>query len=117
MPSASQFLFLTVLSFLFVHELDAIRQHEWRFFFAPVPVRDATAYRLFTGLHAPLFIVILWFFQSPVFQLGMDAFVILHGFVHHLLRNHPLIAFESWFSRLWIYGGAALAALHLAVSL
>jgi len=111
--SALQVLFLTVLSFLFVHELDAIRKREWRFFFARVPVSDESAYRIFTALHAPLFVAILWYVGSPALQVGVDAFAILHGFVHLGLRNHPKVAFDSRFSRFWIFGGALLGAVHL----
>jgi hypothetical protein len=32
----SQALFPSCVSFLFVHELDTVRQREWQFFFAPV---------------------------------------------------------------------------------
>jgi hypothetical protein len=113
MVTLPEFLFPTVVSFLFVHELDAVRRREWRFFFAPVSVRDETAYRIFTALHAPLFVVILLYVESPDLRLGIDLFAIVHGLVHLGLRNHPLIDFDSWFSRLWIFGGALLGGLHL----
>jgi hypothetical protein len=114
MSTVSQMLFLTVVSFLFVHELDAIRQREWRFFFTPLSVSDETAYRIFVSLHAPLFVLVLWFVESPLVQLGLNAFIIVHGFLHLRFRNHPLIRFDSWFSRFWIFGGASLGAIHLA---
>lgn len=114
MPTVSRILFLSVLTFLVVHELDAVRQQEWRFFFAPVPVSDDTAYRVFTTLHVPLFVLVLWFLESPLLQVGVAGFALLHGILHFLLRTHPLLAFESWFSWLWIVGAAALAALQLA---
>lgn len=115
MVSVSEVLFFSVVSFLFVHELDAIRQHEWRFFFAPLSVRDETAYLIFTALHAPLFVVVLVYIGSPAFQLGFDAFAIVHGLLHLGLRNHPLIEFDSLFSSVWIFGGALLAGLHLVL--
>lgn len=117
MSVLSQSLFLAAVSFLFVHELDAIRRREWRFFFARVPVRDETAYRVFTALHAPLFVLVLWFLEAPRFQLGVDAFLVFHGVLHLALRTHPLVRFDGWFSRVWIYGGAALGALHFALTL
>jgi hypothetical protein len=113
MVSASEILFLSVVSFLLVHELDAIRKQEWRFFFAPLSVRDETAYLTFTALHAPLFVVVLAFIDSPAFQIGFDAFAIVHGFLHLGLRNHPLVEFDSWFSRVWIFGGSLLGGFHL----
>jgi hypothetical protein len=117
MVSVPEVLFLSVVSFLLVHELDAIRQREWRFFFTPVPVRDETASRLFIALHAPLFVVVLVYVESRAFQLGLDSFAIVHGLVHLVLRNHPLVEFDSAFSRVWIFGGALLGALHLALVL
>ena len=102
MLTVSQILFFVVVSFLFVHELDAIRQREWRFFFAPMGIGDETAYRLFASLHAPLFVLLLVYAESPVFQLGVDSFAIVHGLLHLGLRNHPLVEFDSWFSRFWI---------------
>lgn len=114
MSIVTRTLFLMVVVCFFVHELDAIRQHEWRFFFAPVPVDDETAYQLFTALHAPLFILILWFLESSPLRMGLSAFAILHGVLHIFLRNHPLVSFDSWFSRIWIVGGALFGMLHLA---
>jgi hypothetical protein len=117
MTSASQILFLTVVALLFVHELDAIRQREWRFFFAPFGVGDETGYRIFTALHAPLFVAVLWYAETPAFQVGIDAFAVVHGLLHVGLRNHRAISFDSWFSRGWIVGAALLGALHLLLVL
>ena len=110
-------LFLTVVAWVVVHELDAVRRQEWQFFFARVPVREETAYRIFTAAHVPLFLVVLWYLPSTAFQVGFDAFVVVHAGVHLVLRDRPDVDFEGWFSGLWIYGGAVLAALHLVVVL
>jgi len=106
-----------VVSFLFVHELDAIRQREWRFCFTPLTVSDEVAYRIFTALHALLFVVVLWDVESVVLRVLLDSFAIVHGLLHLGLRDHPLIEFDSWFSRFWILGGAPLGALHLSLVL
>lgn len=108
-------IFLSAVAFLFAHELDAMQQREWRFFFARIPVSDDAAYRLFTGLHVPLFVLILWGLPQPGFRLGFDLFLIVHAGLHWLLRRHPLIAFNSGFSRLWIFGAALLGAAHLVL--
>jgi hypothetical protein len=115
MDAVPRLLFLTAVSVLLVHELDAIRQREWRFFFAPLPVSDETAYRVFTALHAPLLVVILLSLESPLFRVGVDSFAVVHGVLHLALRNHPLVSFDSWFSRGWIVGGSVLGGLHLAL--
>ena len=108
-------LFLVGMAFLFVHELDAIQQHEWRFFFSLIPISDLTAYRIFTAAHVPLFVLIIWNAQSWPFQIGFDLFLILHAGLHWVLRNHPKIKFNGWFSRFWIFGGAVIGILHLVM--
>ena len=118
METFVELLFVINLSFLVMaHELDAIHQQEWRFFFASVPLDDKAAYRLFTALHVPLFVFIVWNLQSFWFQLGFDIFLIIHAGLHWILRNHPKINFNNWFSRLWIFGGALLGAIHIALLL
>ena len=106
-------LFLLVVAFIFNHELDAIKKKEWRFFFAFTPLSDDRAYQLFTGIHIPLFLLILSNLSSSGFQTGFDLFVIAHAGVHWLLRNHRLVHFNDTFSGIWIFGGALIAAVHL----
>jgi len=108
-------LFLAGIGFLFAHELDAIQQKEWRFFFRPSLFADETGYMLFTALHGPLFVLFFWLWDDATFQFVLDVFLIGHAGVHGLLRGHPLINFDGWFSRLWIYGGAVIGAVHLVV--
>ena len=116
METFVEVLFIINVAFLVIgHEMDAIQQHEWRFFFAKTGMSDQASYRLFTALHIPLFVLIIWNLQSVSFQIGFDLFLVLHAGVHWLLRNHPLISFNSWFSRLWIFGGAFLGLLHLVL--
>ncbi len=113
METTNDWLFLITVAFLLNHELDAIRKHEWRFFFALVPINDNRAYQLFTVIHVPLFVLILWNLSSTGFQAGFDVFMIVHALVHWLLRNHPKINFNDLFSRFWVFGGALLGAIHL----
>lgn len=106
-------LFLVNIALLNAHELDAIQQHEWRFFPFLRPFSDATAYRIFVAAHVPLLVLILANLESRPFQIGLDVFLIVHAGLHYALRNHPLITFNNPFSRLWIYGAALVSALHL----
>lgn len=107
-------LFLINVAFLLIgHELDAIYRKEWRFFFASTSISDETAYRIFTFLHVPAFVLIILNLDSYGFQVGFDIFLIIHAGLHWMLRNHPKINFNNWFSRLWIYGGALLGVVHL----
>lgn len=98
--------FLSGITFLFLHELDAIQQKEWRFFLSWTNIHDESACRLFVALHFPLFLLILWNLPSERFQMGLDIFLVIHALLHILLRNHPLIHFNGRLSRLWIFAAA-----------
>lgn len=106
-------LFLLALVGLFMHELDAIRQAEWRFFFRAPRFGEEAAYRLFCVLHVPIFMICLQYMHVQGFQIGMDIFHIGHALVHILLRNHPLVHFKTRFSQIWVYAPALLAGIHL----
>ncbi|MEM9950516.1 MAG: DUF6713 family protein [Chloroflexota bacterium] len=91
------------LAWLIGHELDAIQQHEWRFFAQPFTIDDDHAYQIFTLLHVPAMVLILWAMALPAFGIGLSVFLIVHALVHFALRNHDLITFDSALSRLMIY--------------
>jgi hypothetical protein len=113
--NGADLLFVAAFAGLLIHEMDAIRCGEWRFFFQKVPLSDASAYRLFTAAHAPLVILILVWMEEPALQITLDIFLIAHAGLHWWLRNHPLLDFSNWFSAIWIYGAAILGALHLVM--
>jgi hypothetical protein len=115
-------LWLSTVGLLVVHELDAIHQKEWRFFQALLGlegrVSDETFYRIFTGLHLPLLVVILWWGgMSRGFQIGFDLFAVVHLGLHIGLRNHPLVTFNNPFSFTVIGGAALCGAVHAALLL
>ncbi|MFZ4829117.1 MAG: DUF6713 family protein [Phototrophicaceae bacterium] len=116
MSTWTEYVFLMGLVCLVLHELDAIQQKEWRFFFRSF-LADQTSYRLFVFLHFPLLLWILWALDSTQFQIGMSLFLVIHAGLHWVLRNHPLIQFENSFSRVWIYGGATFGLIHLILLL
>ncbi|MCE7948466.1 MAG: hypothetical protein DYG88_13665 [Chloroflexi bacterium CFX4] len=110
---AANLLFLINVAWLTAHELDAIQQHEWRFFPFLASFGDVTAYRIFTFLHVPLLVLIMINWQAREFQIGFNLFLLIHAALHWLLRNHPKLTFNNWFSALLIYGAVPLAVLHL----
>ena len=57
----TRLIFLAGVAFLSAHELDAIRQQEWRVFPITRALDDGGGYRLFVLLHIPLWMLILWF--------------------------------------------------------
>ena len=108
-------LYLSGFALLFAHELDAIRRREWRFFAQPFDVGDETAYRLFAAIHMPLFALLVFYWDAPAWQFGVDIFLIVHAVAHWTLRAHPLLDFDNWFSRIWIYGAGLAGVAHLAM--
>lgn len=112
-------LFWLGLALLFTHELDAIRCHEWRLFAVFLRVHDrvsdATAYRVFTVLHVPLFFLFLWYTAQPsrVFQIVVDLFLVVHLGLHLSLRSHPAYEFRGAFSHGIIAAGGLVGALHV----
>ena len=105
--------FILCITWILIHELDAIKEREWRFFFVRIPIQEEAAYRIFTALHVPLIIWILWNIDSVSFQYGLSIFLIVHLGLHIGLRNHPKVAFDNWFSWVWIAGGAILGGLQI----
>ena len=107
--------YLIGVALLFVHELDAIKHHEWRLFAFLNPLGDENAYRVFTFLHLPLFLIFLWMTAYPRlnFEIAVDIFLVVHVGLHFLFRNHPKYEFKGWFSHGIIAGAGIMGALHL----
>lgn len=95
------------------HELDAIQQEEWRFFNLPFALDDELAYRIFTLLHVPLFIIMMLMLENLTFQIGFNIFLIAHALLHWILRQHPQVNFDSDLSRLLIFAPVPTAILQL----
>lgn len=102
---AADLLFCVGVALLLTHELDAIQRHEWRIFPFICRLKDDTAYYVFTVLHVPLFVLLLWLMCHPSenvrygFQVSMDVFFIVHLGLHQLLKSHPKYEFTGLFSR------------------
>lgn len=109
-------IFLIAFSLLAGHEMDAIARHEWRLLPGLSLLDDDPARDLFTLLHIPVYIGILWgaFFASDrarqltrlVFCIAMMA----HGAAHFILSDHVLYEFVPPVETITVYG-AALAGL------
>jgi len=52
-------LFSVILSLLFLHEMDAVRNAEWKMFVILKDMDETKAYRIFTLLHLPLYAALL----------------------------------------------------------
>ncbi|MEM7375068.1 MAG: DUF6713 family protein [Bacteroidota bacterium] len=116
----SQHLFFYLgMSFLMMHEMDAIRCREWRIFPGLSYLKDQWGFPIFLFAHIPLF---YWIFaelassQTEGFIRGWNYFFLIHLGLHLLFLFHPKNEFKDWIS--WsIIGGAALCgALDLLLS-
>ncbi len=106
------FAFYLGLSLLVMHEMDAIRCHEWRIFPGLSLLNDWWGYPIFLLAHIPLFSWIFMQLTHPTatasFRNGMDVFMIVHLGLHVLFLWHPKNEFKDAIS--WvIIAGAAVA--------
>lgn len=79
-------------------------------------MREEAAYVVFTALHVPLYLLLLWGLFGGVnlgLVVALDAFFIVHAFLHLFLRKHPNHLFSSWFSWTLILGAAGFGAADL----
>lgn len=109
-------LFSIILALLFLHEMDAVKNAEWKMFVILKNMDDEKAYRVFSLLHLPLYAVLLLILISVSQQTAfyiVDIFLIAHTILHLLFERHPQNGLKTAFSRCIIYTMGALAAVHL----
>lgn len=109
-------LFLLGLSLLLVHELDAVRCHEWRIFPGLSALSDRWGLRLFILLHVPLLYLLLGALTAgPDAALvpALELFFILHLGLHLLFLRHPRNEFRDALSWTLIVGAATSAGIDL----
>lgn len=97
------YFFYIGLTFILIHEMDAIRLQEWKMFPILSGLKEKTGYLIFTSLHLPLYGLLfwgLWGRQGLVTNLilGLDIFFIIHLMLHLLLINHKNNKFRNFFS-------------------
>lgn len=112
-------LFYCGFALLACHEMDAIARHEWRLLPGLSGLEDGVARDLFTLLHLPAYVVILW--------LGAQAqratiiwtrrlfclFLVIHGALHFSLSGHALYEFVPPVETITVYGGALTGLAYL----
>ena len=103
------------LALLFAHEMDAIRNREWRMFLILKDMPDEKAYHIFTLLHIPIYVVIILLLSSTmrIGFIAVDVFLIAHMVLHLGFRKHPNNNFNHPISSCIIFGAGWLALLHL----
>jgi len=119
MQTAANLLFFLLLSLVIVHELDAIRRHEWRMFVVLNRMDDESAFQIFSTLHLPLLMMIFWLITNPSvivvfwFEVVLDVFLIIHKFLHDSFQTHPQNEFTTSFSKRLIDLMAVVGFIHL----
>src|SRR5215216_972057 len=95
-------LFYFGLSFIAMHEMDAIRCKEWRIFPGLSLLDDNWGCKVFMFAHIPLFFLLFWGLygqginKSLIF--GLDIFFIVHVGLHILFLRHKRNEFKDWIS-------------------
>jgi hypothetical protein len=113
--------FFFAFSFMLTHEMDAVRRHEWKVFpFLSRLTNDDHGYLVFTAIHLPLYLILLWgFFSkggvSQPLAVGFDIFSLVHIALHLLFMKHPGYQFNNWFSWTLILGSGLAGGLDLLV--
>ncbi|WP_158963520.1 DUF6713 family protein [Myroides fluvii] len=105
------------LSFMIMHEIDAVRCKEWRIFPGLASLGDKVGYILFIFAHLPLFVFVLWLLnhsQNPLpFIKGFSIFCIVHIGLHLLFLKHKYNEFKDWISWTLIIGAGVSGLLQL----
>lgn len=110
--------FFTAVSFLLLHEMDAIDKKEWQLLFVLRRLPDRGAMRWFVFLHLPLYVGLLALVAaepSPTIervQGAVDAFLVVHAALHERLARGGHDAFANAYSRSLILPAAVLGAAH-----
>lgn len=105
------------LSFILMHEMDAIRCKEWRIFPGLSLLDDNWGYRIFMVAHIPLFLFIFMGLHGQASNerliFGMDIFFIVHVGLHLLFLMNKRNEFKDWISWTIIIGTGFFGLLDL----
>ncbi len=112
-------IFYSGLSFIMLHEMDAIRCKEWRIFPGLSLINEKLGFILFMFLHIPLFIWIFWGLSQSAdpesFKTRFDIFLMIHMGLHLLFLMHKNNEFKDWISWTIISGAAICGFVDLLI--
>ncbi len=118
------FFFYVGLSFIFTHELDAVKMKEWKMVPILSILKEQTGYYIFIALHIPLFILLFWGLYgsypnevNTTLIFWLDISFIVHFFLHLGFLRHKNNLFKSAFSWILITGTGICAILDLTINL
>ena len=105
------------LSFLIVHEMDAVRCREWRILPGLSSLGNKTGLIVFLVAHIPLLVwIIMELNQNPINKMFIkcfDIFMIVHVGLHVLFLRHKNNEFNDWISWVFIIGAGIFGLLDL----
>jgi hypothetical protein len=118
----SYIFFFAGLSFILVHEMDAVKCHEWTILPLVSRLAEKTGYIVFTVLHVALYLLLFRgiFDKNGINQnlvIGLDIFFIIHIFLHVIYFWHPKNQFKSVFSWIIILGAGIAGLLDMFTKL
>ena len=106
---------------LFSHELDSMLNHEWRVIPIIRTLLDETGAMVFVVAHIPIFALLVAWVSSKnpktrrTTRIGIGLFLVLHGLLHILFKDHSAYEFSSMLSNVLIFGGSILGVTYLAL--
>ena len=108
-------IFTLGFTFILIHEMDAMRCHEWRILPITSFMNEKLGMTTFIFLHIPLFYVFLFpiLFTSESFRFGCSIFFIVHLFLHLLFLTHKKNEFKDWISWSLISGAGICGLLYI----
>jgi hypothetical protein len=115
----SHLFFYVALSFLTLHEMDAMRCREWRIFPLLSLLTDKLGQTIFLFAHVPIFFFIYWklthTLDLQLFIQNFDIFMIVHFGLHLLFLKHKNNEFKDWISWTIIIGAGLFAMIDLII--
>ncbi len=114
-------LFYTGVAMLLTHELDAMRNHEWRVLPLTAHFDDSMGEDVFVWMHVPLFAVMIGCIASierrirATAQNVVAAFLMIHCGLHLAFSGHAEYEFGEVQSSVLIYGAGVLGLLFFVV--
>jgi hypothetical protein len=114
----NHFFFYMGLTFILMHEMDAIRCKEWRIFPGLSLLNDVWGYRIFMLAHIPLFFFLfrgLSQTENSRLIFGLDVFFIIHVGLHLLFFLHKKNEFKDTLSWVVIVAAGVFGLLDIAL--
>ena len=112
--------FIIALTFMVLHEMDAVRCKEWRIFPGLSRLKDETGFIVFMLAHIPLFVTLFYYlFALPdpsTLIFSLNIFFIVHLGLHLFYLKHEKNLFKDWLSWVIISGAAVFGAMDLLIN-